>query len=279
MILPPSARFLKILIIISGLIGLFLFSEILYIFKTESHLISAYYLTHLSADAPSGFLSNVRNRISSIAVYHYLNRATIVFSDKKSCVPFCLEYDMGENIISHFKYLEKSGAISTLNSAKQAQLYFWLATINIRHDDDKTTLGWLKNASRLDQSKREYKSFYDDLDKLNQIIKNPESKSYFLDKLANVNSPRVYESLYLAKAANLLANDFLASGDVSGAKIYFEKASILNPWNLDYYISLSKVFESEGNLGDTAKILEKCINAIPESSGVCKWELDRLSPL
>lgn len=273
-----AKKVLKTALVLIIFFSVLFLSEGIYFLKTTSHIFLGDYLKKAKVEDSTGPSPTIKNQFLALALYGYLSRATVVYSDKVQCVPFCLEYEMGEKIIEIFNSLSKT-SLSPLVPSQKAKIYFWAATINVRREEDEKTLEWLKSSTKLDPSNSSYHSFYEDLNKLQFLETEETAQDYFINQIKNKKEAHVYQKVLLAKAAAKLANDFNAEGNAEEAVYFFEKAILLNPWNLDYYIALSDLQLSRGARKEARITLESCIRALPKDSTHCREALAKIPPL
>lgn len=253
---------------------LLVISEFIYKLNNQPEAILGYFLKNLSSlSLPIKKLDYTQQKTTSLFLYKYLEIEEKRVKNFEPCDPLCFSYAEFQNLLRLFERVENTNSFEWLNPKQKSKLYFWMAVMNVWHDDDQKTLEFLKKSASLSNNNVEVNAFYEDFKKISNLANNPNSRAYFKKKLNSTNKIKQYEEKYLAKAAFELANYYLSDGNIKDAELYFNKSITINPWRLNPYLMLSKIYISQQNKKGSKTILEKCISYLKKDSLPCKQKL------
>jgi tetratricopeptide (TPR) repeat protein len=252
-------------------------SELIYQLGHDRERLFYTFFKTISVSKSGKDLGETYNGFVAQSFYTYFSYLDKSYPPGKPCSPFCLQFEVEQAYLDLFKTLLSKEAFKGLNADKKAKLYFWMSDINIWNKDDQTTLLWLKEGLSFSPDER-YEQFYEDLKGISLIESSPEKRQYFTQKLASAdkNLERT-QRLYLAKAAQGLARFCLGEQELELAEKYSQTSIFLNPWNIDYYLTLSDIYLSKGETIRAKEPLSACIEKIPQDSGACKQRLTSLN--
>lgn len=252
-------------------------SELIYQVKHNSRELTYLLLKNTTVVSNKTVVGKYFNEFLAQSLYNYLSKSDgVLHPEIHPCQSVCLSYEEEQTTLKLFKKLVARDALVSLDKDQKPELYFWMASFNIWHNDDQTTTEWLEYGLKGSDNEK-IKEFYDDLKSLKNIYEDPAIQEYFDGKLESVDktAPR-YKQVYFAKAAYDLATISLASDDLDKAKKYLNKAISLNRWSLDYYISLSEIYVKENEIEKAKKTLKECISNISGDPLVCEKKLNIL---
>ena len=271
-------KYFLIIIIFFSFLTLILASEFIYIYNNEPQRMYSYYLKNLtSIKLPNKEVDHYRQKITAFILYKYLELEEKRIKNIELCDPLCLDYNEFQNIRRLFEELELTNSLSELDYNQKSKLFFWLAAIDVWHDDNEKALNSLKKSISFSKKNAEAISFYEDFNKLSTIINDPNTRSYFRDKLNSGNKIKQYEEKYLAKAAFELGKIYLSDNQIKEAELYLNKSISINPWRLDPYLILSDIHIDQKNPEEAKNILKKCIIHLKKDSIPCKKKLDLIN--
>ena len=223
------------------------------------------------------FLAKPYNFILANSLYFYLSAIDYATPNERPCFPLCLSYEEGQNILHIYKKLLSTQTISSLTKNQRANFYFWMSTLNIWHDDDITTIGWLEKGLK-DKEEKLYEEFYEVLKNIDNFNFDSKEAKGISEKIDSADeNTYLFQQVYLAKAAHKFGLYYLEQGDLSRAEGYLKKSLELNGYNVDYYLTISEVYILQNNIPQAFESLERCISKIAKDSGACKEKLLSLS--
>lgn len=252
-------------------------SELIYIYNNHPERIFNYYLKNLSqVKLPVNALGKKQRSISALILYKYLEREEKRVKNIEPCDPLCLDYNEFQFLLNFFEDLEKSNSISGLTAMQKSMLYYWMAVINVWHNDNEKTSIFLEKSISFSDQNSQAVLFHEDLKRLSEIAASPESQSYFRDRLSSTNKKKQYEEKYFAKAAFELGKIYLSANQTKETELYLNKSISINPWRLDPYLLLADVYISQNKPEISEKLLEKCLTHLKQDGLLCKQKLEQI---
>lgn len=258
---------------------LLIISELIYQLKNNpKHLANLYFknFQNIPLSNNPGMFRKQLYYFTTKSLYLYLSKVDSILPDVDPCIKVCLSYEEEQTYLELFKKLLSGNSLNSLNNNQKANIYFWMATFNIWHNDDQRTLEWLEKGLSLTPNER-YQEFYSDLKRISAADFDIANQNYFTQKLSLPEEKFPgYQRIYFAKASHKLTLANLNSNDLPKAKKYAQKSTTLNPWNTEYYLVLSEIYARENDSRSVEKTLNECINKIPKDSQLCEEKLKEI---
>lgn len=285
---------LNFIFIVLAVVALFILSEANYMyhnpeafnsfkkslssFKKNLELVSLErkYIHNLTEDETKSYLEKYPfSKISSLVLYAYLQGLNNK-PDQNNCKPICISYDESQKMITVFERLESNHGFTYLNTKRQSNLYFWIATLSIWvHTDSEKTQKYVEQAVILNDKNESANLYNEDLKKITNLEKDQTAQMYFKEKLNKFEDKENYKRIYMSKAAFILGNLSRQSKENDMALTYYGKAIDLYPWNEDYFLAYSNV-SSDKNPMEAKIILQQCVDYLQKDSISCQKELTKL---
>lgn len=272
---------IKLLLPIILVVSLFFASELLYWMNNSPQTLTGFYISanknskyELLKKLSPGVFDLIERKITAPILYYHLEFNARSEFKEKHCEPFCLEYEESKYLLSLFLRLRDEDKFSSLDAEELSDLLYWMATINIWHDEDQT-LELLKESLELNPDEEKRKLFYEELMLVSKLSTDPNVREYFLQAI-NSDGIDVYRKVYLAKVADLIAKSGKQEQDIDEAILFSEKSIELNPWVVDYYLFLSNLYLEKRKERAAESRLRECVSHLSYDSKLCQEMLEIL---